>query len=99
MKDLINKVKNYFKGLVERFNNKHADNDGYKAVLIFVFYLALVIAAVSFLYAVFSTLKLGGALFLVIGSYFSIRILYQFSKDFIGLIKLYLEGKKEEGEN
>lgn len=98
MKELLNKVKNFFKGMFKAID-KHTDNDGYTAFLIFMFYVSLVFAAVSFLIGLFQAMKFGGALLIVAGSYFSIRILYNFTKDFVGLIKLYLESKKKDGEN
>lgn len=93
MKKALQKVKDFFKGVKETIE-KHTNNDGYTAFMTFLFYVSLLFAALSFVSGLFQTMKFGGALLLLAGSYFSIRIIYNFTKDFVGLIKFYMANKE-----
>lgn len=94
MKKALQKVKDFFKGLFQTIE-KRTDNDGYTAFMIFLFYVSLLFAALSFIIGLFQSMKFGGAILLIAGSYFSIRIIYNFIKDFVGLIKFYIKEKKQ----
>jgi len=94
MKKVFQKVKNFFKGVFDAID-KRTNNDGYTAFLIFMFYVSLTIAAIIFISGVFQAMSTIGSILMIFGSYFSVMIIYNFIKDFVGLIKFYLESKKE----
>lgn len=73
---------------------KNSQNkDDFGAIFIFLFYISLAFAAGLFLYNTFTLLGFGKALLNVIGCYFSVRILYNFIKDSVALIKMYIKKK------
>lgn len=74
-------------------NSQLKNNDEFVAIFIFLFYISLAIAAGMFLFDIFGLLGFGKALLNVVGCYFSVRILYNFFKDFVALIKMYIVNK------
>lgn len=96
MKKVLAKIKDFFnnlKGFFKKIEEKNKEN--YTAFLTFMFFVALVSAAIAFLAGVFQAMSTLGALIMVFGSYFSVRVIYHFIKEGVGLIKFYFQNKKD----
>ena len=95
MKQITQKVKKFFNRISESIK-KYSDKETSTAIAIFSIYCCLFIVALAFIVAFVKALNLGSALFLLLGSYFSIRIIYIFIRDFVRLIKFYIKKKDEK---
>lgn len=95
MKQITQKVKEFFNRISESIK-KYLDLETSTAIIILLFYCCLFIGASAFVVGLVKALNIGSALFLLLGSYFSIRIIYTFIRDFVRLIKFYIKKKDEK---